>query len=71
MTHPALDSASLTAEQKIDLVDELLQRLDPEWLVPMREQREELDRRMDRLDRDGPRGTPWHDVEARMAADAK
>jgi putative addiction module component (TIGR02574 family) len=63
---PALDLASLTPEEKLDLIDELWQSIGPDDLALSPELRAELDRRLDRIDREGPHGVPWEQVRAQM-----
>jgi putative addiction module component (TIGR02574 family) len=64
---PALDLSSLTPEEKLDLIDELWQSLGSEDLVLSPELRAELDRRLERIDREGPHGVPWEQVRAEMS----
>jgi putative addiction module component (TIGR02574 family) len=66
MGKPALDISKLTAGEKLDLIDDLWRSLAPEDLPLSPELRAELDRRLDRLDRDGPVGVAWEDVLAEM-----
>jgi putative addiction module component (TIGR02574 family) len=70
MAKPALDLSSLTPEEKLELIDDLWGSLRPEGFALTNEQRAELDRRLDRLDREGPIGTPWEEVRARMTRGA-
>jgi putative addiction module component (TIGR02574 family) len=67
MGKPALDLSKLTADEKLDLIDDLWRSLTPDDLVLGPALRGELDRRLDRLDRDGPVGVAWEDVYAEMA----
>jgi putative addiction module component (TIGR02574 family) len=69
MGKPALDVSKLTADEKFDLIDDLWRSLSPEDLVLRPALRAELDRRLERLDRDGPVGVAWEDVYAEMASD--
>lgn len=62
---PAVDISNLTADEKLDLIDELWGSFKPEDLPLTPELRAELDRRLDRLDREGPTGVPWDQVRAR------
>jgi len=66
MGKPALDVSKLTADEKLDLIDDLWRSLTPDDLVLGPGLRTELDRRLDRLDRDGPVGVAWEDVYAEM-----
>lgn len=66
MGNPALDLNKLTADQKLDLIEDLWRSLSSEDLALTPELRAELDRRLERLDREGPVGIPWEDVRAEM-----
>jgi putative addiction module component (TIGR02574 family) len=44
------------------LVEELWDSLTDEDIEPTPEQRAELERRRERLERDGPAGRPWREV---------
>ena len=67
MGKPALDLAKLTAEEKFDLIDELWESLGDDALALPPEVDAEMDRRLDRLDRDGLTGSiSWEDVRAEM-----
>jgi putative addiction module component (TIGR02574 family) len=63
---PALDLSHLTAEEKLELIDELWRSLGPADLVLSPELKAELDRRLDRIDREGPNGVPWEQVRGEM-----
>ncbi len=58
MGKPALDISKLTVEEKLDLIDELWRSLTPEDLPLEPDLRAEFDRRLDRLEREGPVGVP-------------
>jgi len=68
MLLPAIDIDRLTTEERLDLIERLWDSLDASasasLLTPA--QREELDRRLDDLDREGPTGTPWDDAISRI-----
>jgi putative addiction module component (TIGR02574 family) len=68
MGKAAIDLASLTAEQKLELIDELWTSLEGDAFELSPEQRAELDRRLERLEREGPVGTSWEFVRAEMTA---
>ncbi len=70
MAKPALDLASLSPDEKLELIDDLWGSLKPEDFALTGEQQAELDRRLDRLDRDGPVGSSWDDVRAKMTRTA-
>ena len=63
-----IDIASLSSEERLRLLDELWESLSrtPEAIPLTSAQREELDRRLDDLDREGPIGIPWEDVLCRI-----
>ena len=69
MGKPALDVSKLTAAEKYDLIDELWRSLSAEEFALTPALRAELDRRLDRLDQDGPVGAAWEDVYAEMMSD--
>jgi putative addiction module component (TIGR02574 family) len=66
MAKPALDLANLTPDEKLELIDDLWGSFKPEDLTLTPEQTAELDRRLDRLDREGPVGSSWDDVRTQM-----
>ncbi len=63
-----LDIANLSAEERWRLLEELWDSLSatPEAIPLTNAQREELDQRLDELDRDGPAGIPWEEVLRRI-----
>jgi len=63
-----IDIASLSSEERLRLLEELWESLfeTPEAIPLTTAQREELDRRLDELDREGPAGIPWDDVMKRI-----
>ncbi len=65
---PTIDIANLSAEERLRLLEELWDSLSatPEAIPLTNPQREELDRRLDELDRDGPAGIPWEEVLRRI-----
>lgn len=69
MGKPALDLTKLTADEKLELIDDLWRSLSPDDLPLGPELRAELDRRLDRLEREGPVGVAWEDVLAEMTPD--
>ena len=68
MAKPALDLSKLTAEEKFELIDDLWESLAGDDVALTPEIDAELDRRLDRLERDGPTGVPWEDVRQEMTA---
>ena len=59
-----VDIARLSTEERLRLMEELWEslRATPEGIPLTNAQREELDRRLDELDREGPTGIPWEEV---------
>lgn len=70
MNTPALDVHALTPEERIDLIGQLWDSLDPEPLAPSSEVIDELRRRSAALDvsieRGEPLGESWESVKARL-----
>ena len=64
----AIDIAALSPEERLKLLEELWDSLSSKReAVPLTEpRREELDRRLDELDREGPGGIPWEEVQRRI-----
>lgn len=63
-----IDIAKLSPEERLELVEQLWDSLcDTPEAIPLTDaQRQELDRRLDELDREGPVGIPWDDVLHRI-----
>ncbi|MBI3697658.1 MAG: addiction module protein [Acidobacteria bacterium] len=63
-----IDIASLSSEERLRLLEELWESLSatPEAIPLTTAQREELDRRLEELDREGPNGIPWEEVLHRI-----
>jgi putative addiction module component (TIGR02574 family) len=66
MAKPALDLTQMTVEEKLELIDELWTSMKADEFPLSAEQRAELNRRLDRLDEEGPVGVPWQSVRAEM-----
>jgi putative addiction module component (TIGR02574 family) len=64
MSKLALNSGDLSPEERLRLIEELWDNLNEKrGTVPLTNaQREELDRRLDDLERSGPAGIPWEQV---------
>jgi putative addiction module component (TIGR02574 family) len=64
MSKPALNIDSLSPNERLRLIEELWESLSesPEAMTLTDAQREELDRRLDDLERSGPQGIPWEEV---------
>ena len=67
----AIDIERLTRDERLDLLERLWELLnrDQEELPLTDRQREELDRRLDSLDEEGPTGVPWEQVRKEMTGD--
>jgi putative addiction module component (TIGR02574 family) len=64
----SVDIANLSLDERLRLLDELWESLSakPEALPLTNSQREELDQRLDDLEREGPVGIPWDEVLGRI-----
>jgi putative addiction module component (TIGR02574 family) len=61
-----IDIAKLSAEERLELLEQLWESLSAEKVPTTDAQQEELDRRLDHLDREGPVGSPWDAVIERI-----
>ena len=63
-----IDISALSREEQLQLLEDLWDRLSltPEAIPLTDAQREELDRRLDDLDREGPVGIPAEEVLSRL-----
>jgi putative addiction module component (TIGR02574 family) len=66
MDMPVLDLSKLTAEEKLELIDDLWRSISPDDLPLGAELRAELDRRLDRFEREGSIDIDWEDALAEM-----
>lgn len=66
----ALNVEDLSRDEKLELLDRLWESLgqDPEALPLTSSQQEELDRRLDELEAEGPTGLSWDEVVAQARA---
>jgi putative addiction module component (TIGR02574 family) len=64
MSKPELNISDLSPDERLRLIEELWDSLNdkPETVPLTNAQREELDRRLDDLERSGPEGIPWDQV---------
>lgn len=69
MGKPAIDLSKLTADEKLELIDDLWRSFTPDELALSPEIQGELDHRLDRLEREGLMGVAWEDVRAEMRTD--
>jgi putative addiction module component (TIGR02574 family) len=61
-----IDIAKMDPEERLELPEQLWDSLSPEAIPMTDAQTEELDRRLDELDREGPVGIPWDEVLDRI-----
>jgi putative addiction module component (TIGR02574 family) len=68
MPLPAIDLDRLTMDERLDLIEKVWDSLGAEASeIPLTpSQRDELDRRLDDLDREGPIGSTWDEAIARI-----
>jgi putative addiction module component (TIGR02574 family) len=62
MPKPAMDIEQFTPGERLALIERLWDSLSEDDVPLTDAQREELDRRLDALDREGPVGIPWEQV---------
>ena len=70
MSEPAINVNRLTSDEKLQLLEKLWDSLSEDEVPITAAQREELDRRLDDLDQNGPQGIPWEDVLKRLKSNA-
>ena len=70
MGAPAIDIAKLTLDERLRLIDELWEslRATPDVVRLTPQQKDELDRRLDELDRGDVALVPWDEVRRRLGA---
>jgi len=68
-----VDIASLSTEQRLELLEQIWDSLAaaPESVPVTPAQRQELERRLDELDRVGPVGIPWDEVLLKIRGQSK
>jgi putative addiction module component (TIGR02574 family) len=66
MGDPAFDITGLTPDERLELIEHLWDSLTPQDVPLTEAQQEELQRRLERLERDGVSGRPWDEVERRV-----
>lgn len=71
MTNSKLDVRALSAEERLNLIEQLWDSLEADDVPLTEAQRAELDRRVEEMDRDAVRGIPWEDVLDRIRGRAK
>jgi putative addiction module component (TIGR02574 family) len=70
MSKPAINIDDLNPEERLRMIEELWDsRSEQPGSVPLTDaQRQELDRRLDDLERSGPEGIPWEEVLEQIRA---
>lgn len=71
MTNSRLDVKALSAEERLNLIEQIWDSLEADDVPVTEAQKAELDRRIEKMDRDGERGIPWQDVLDRIRGRAK
>ena len=73
MSKSALNISEMSPEERLRLIEELWDSLNetPETVPLTNAQREELDRRLDDLERSGPEGIPWDQVLRQIRSRSK
>jgi len=66
MSEPAVDITRLSPAERLRLLEQLWDSLSDDDVPLTSAQRRELDRRLDDLEREGPRGIPWEEVLDRL-----
>ena len=66
MSEPAIDVSKLSAAERLRLLEELWDSLGDKDVPLTATQKAELDRRLDDLEREGPKGIPWEEVLSRL-----
>jgi putative addiction module component (TIGR02574 family) len=70
MNDMALEIEKLSRDERLDLLERIWEslRTDPADVPLTEAQARELDRRLDRIEREGPVGVPWEDVQKELEA---
>jgi putative addiction module component (TIGR02574 family) len=71
VTNSRIDVKALSAEERLNLIEEIWDSLEADDVPVTEAQKAELDRRIEKMDRDGERGIPWEDVLERIRGRAK
>ena len=66
MARPAVNIDALSPDERLDLIERLWDSLSDADVPLTHAQRQELNRRLDRLEDEGPVGVPWEQVRDRM-----
>jgi len=71
MANLKIDVKQLSAEERLNLIEQLWDSLEADDVPVSDAQKAELDRRIEEMDRDGERGIPWKDVLDRIRGRGK
>lgn len=71
VTNSKIDLKALSADERLNLIEQLWDSLEAEAVPVSEKQKAELDRRIDEMDRDGKRGIPWEEVMDRIRGRSK
>jgi putative addiction module component (TIGR02574 family) len=67
MSKSAVNIDKLSAAERLDLLEQLWDSLSDEDVPITNAQRQELDRRLDALEQEGPVGVPWEQVRDELS----
>ena len=71
VTNSKIDVKDLSAEERLNLIEQIWDSLQAEDVPVTEKQKAELDRRIEEMDRDGKRGIPWEEVMDRIRGRSK
>lgn len=71
MSKAAVDIDQLSPQERLDLIGKLWDSLSDDDVPLTDSQRQELEHRLDALDREGPVGVPWEQVLHEMVGSKK
>ena len=71
MTNSKIVVKDLSAEERLNLIEQIWDSLQAEDVPVTEKQKAELDRRIEEMDRDGKRGIPWEEVMDRIRGRSK
>lgn len=71
MSRAAIDIDQLSPQERLDLIEKLWDSLSDDDVPLTDSQRQELEHRLDALDREGPVGVPWEQVLHEMGGSTK
>lgn len=71
MANLKIDVKQLSAEERLNLIEQIWDSLEADDVPVTGAQKAELDRRIEEMDRDGERGIPWKDVLDRIRGRAR